>query len=214
MFTDRTDAGRALAALLQAYKGRHDVTVLALPRGGVPVASVVAQSLAAPLDVLIVRKLGTPGQPELAMGAIASGGVQYLQQQVIDMSAATAAEIDAIIARETAELHRREHLYRGARPPLDVRGRVVIVVDDGMATGASMIVALSALQQLHPAKVVVAVPVAPAGAEQQLRGSVDEFVCAQTPMNFRAVGQFYQHFEQTTDAEVRELLAAPAETRE
>ena len=207
MFEDRVDAGRALAGLLQEYKGRKDIVVLALPRGGVPVGAEVARALDAPLDVLIVRKLGVPMQPELAMGAIASGGARHLNDELIEICGITPKQIENVVARETLELQRRERLYRGDRAPLEVRDRTLIVVDDGIATGASMIAAVSALRRLAPAAIVVAVPVAPPDTAAHLQDLVDRFVCVETPPNFRAVGQFYRRFDQTTDEEVRKLLA-------
>lgn len=211
MFIDRADAGRALARLLHGYGKRQDVTVLALPRGGVPVAYEVARALDAPLDVLIVRKLGLPGQPELAMGAIGPGGILHLNEDVIRLGGVTPSEIERVVARETAELKRRGQRYRGGRPPMELRGRTAIVVDDGIATGASMAVAITALRQLHPAEIVVAVPVAPDRTAEQMDGVADRFVCVETPLDFGGVGQFYQRFDQTTDDEVADLLARSAQ---
>lgn len=205
-FRDRRDAGRQLATCLLPYSRRRNVLVLALPRGGVPVGFEVARALGIDLDVLIVRKLGVPQQPELAMGAIASGGARYLNEDVLRYTGVDAATLRAVEAVERAELQRREQLYRGSRPALQVRGQTVIVVDDGMATGASMQAAAIAVRSLQPAWIVVAVPVAPHDAEERLGEAVDEFVCVYRPAHFHGVGQFYQHFEQTTDAEVRELL--------
>lgn len=214
-FRDRADAGRALAGALQRYLGRPDTIVLGLPRGGVPVAGEVARALGLALDVLVVRKIGVPFQPELAMGAVASGGAVSVNHDVIRMTGVTAAQFERVRAREEAELHRREQVFRGNRPHPAVHGRTVIVVDDGLATGASMRAALMALRQLGAARLVVAVPVAPPDAAQRFAGACDEFVCVASPPGFAAVGQFYEQFGQTSDAEVRALLdraiAAPAE---
>ncbi|MBR8397370.1 phosphoribosyltransferase [Burkholderia cenocepacia] len=207
-FADRADAGRRLADALCEYAGRSDVVVLALPRGGVPVAYPVARVLRAPLDVLVVRKLGVPFDPELAMGAIATGGGTHLQRSVIRDMDVSDAQLADVIARETAELHRREALYRGAAPPLAVEGRIAIVVDDGVATGASMRVALQALRERHPARIVAAVPVAPAGAVRAFDGLADAFVTVSEPARFFGISQFYARFEQTSDDEVRALLDA------
>jgi predicted phosphoribosyltransferase len=209
-FRDRSDAGCALAARLTDYAGRPDVLVLALPRGGVPVAYQVARELGAPLDVFLVRKLGVPGREELAMGAIASGGVRVLNPDVVGVLAIAPEMIDAAAEAEELELLRREREYRDDRPPPDVRARTVILVDDGLATGASMTAAVMALKQLEPAKIVVAVPVAAAETCELLRRRVDEVVCVATPEPFRAVGVWYEDFSQTTDGEVRRLLAAAA----
>lgn len=214
MFLDRSDAGRRLAAQLQQYRERQDVVVLGLPRGGVPVAFEVARALQAPLDVLVVRKLGLPSQPEVAMGAIASGGAMYLNDEVVRLGRVSREQLDAVLARESQELHRRELLYRAGRLPLKLRERVVIVVDDGIATGATMHAALQALRTLAPAKLIVAVPVAPQDAAQNLGTAADQFVCLDAPADFGAVGRFYQDFGQTTDAEVRELLAQAARQQE
>lgn len=205
-FINRRVAGRMLADRLKTYAGRPGVLVLGLPRGGVPVAYELARALDAELDVLIVRKLGMPGHPELAMGAIASGGAQYLNEEVLRLGHVSPGALQAVLEEEQAELKRRERLYRGSRPSLDLAGRIVIVVDDGMATGASMRAAVLALRSGKPARIVVAVPVAPADAGERLADAADEFVCVQNPVNFHAVGQFYEDFEQTSDDEVRELL--------
>ena len=205
-FQDRVVAGRALAARLQAYAGRPDVVVLALPRGGVPVGYEVARALRVEFDVLIVRKLGVPGYPEFAMGAIASGGARFVNQELIQQIGVSAHSVAQVLERERAELQRREVLYRGARPPLDLHGRQVIVVDDGMATGASMRVAVESLRSASPARIIVAVPVAPADASERFAGIADGFVSVLSPPDFRAVGQFYLHFDQTSDDEVRALL--------
>lgn len=206
MFSDRAAAGEALALLLSDYAERKEVVVLGLPRGGVPVAYEVARALNAPLDVLIVRKLGAPGNPELAMGAIASGGARYLNEEVIRITGADAHEIARVEQAESAELERRERLYRGNRPPLDVEGRTVILVDDGIATGASMRAAARAMRVAGAGRIVVAVPVAPADARTRFHGIADEFVCVHAPRYFYAVGQFYDRFEQTGDDEVRMVL--------
>lgn len=206
-FRDRTDAGRALAADLAAYAGRDDVLVLALPRGGVPVGHEVARALGAPLDVFIVRKLGVPGHEELAMGAIASGGVRVLNEGVVQSLGIPPSIIDQVAAREQAELERREREYRAGRPAPDVRGRTVILVDDGLATGATMRAAVQALRLRGPARVVVAVPVSAEESREEFRQRVDEIVCSRTPSPFYGVGMWYEDFSQTTDAEVHELLA-------
>src|SRR3981189_1326817 len=207
LFRDRHDAGRKLAAKLSAYAHRPDVLVLALPRGGVPVAYEVARALGAPLDVFVVRKLGVPGYEELAFGAIATGGVRVLNKHVVDSLSMPDHLIDAIADGEEKELARRERLYRGGRPPPDVRGRSVILVDDGLATGATMRAAIEALRQLKPARIVVAVPTASPETCQEMKAMVDDVICAITPEPFHAVGLWYQDFTQTTDEEVRNLLA-------
>ena len=206
-FEDRTEAGRVLAKKLKAYANRPDVVVLALPRGGVPVAFEVARSLNAPLDVFLVRKLGVPGHPELAMGAIASGGVRVLNEDVVDYLRIPDETIDAVAAEEHKELNRRERAYRGYAGPPVVRGRTVILVDDGLATGSSMRAAVTALREQQPARIIVAVPVAARATCDEFRSQVDEIVCAITPEPFRAVGLWYEDFSQTTDEEVRDLLA-------
>ena len=206
-FRDRSEAGRLLASKLAAYVNHPDVLVLALPRGGVPVAYEVARALGAPLDVFLVRKLGVPGHEELAMGAVATGGVRVLNDQVVRALHIPDYVIDAVAAREQQELARRERLYRGGRPPPDVRGRTVILVDDGLATGATMHAAIKALRQLQPARLVVAVPTAAPETCEALRAEVDEVICAITPEPFYAVGLWYEDFSQTTDEEVRDLLA-------
>ncbi|KIG06821.1 phosphoribosyltransferase [Caballeronia concitans] len=208
-FIDRRDAGRELAALLSAYAERDDVIVLGLPRGGVPVAFEVASALDAALDVLVVRKLGVPWQPELAMGAIASGNAFYLDERIVDYAGVSKTALDEVIANERAELQRRETLYRGSRPPLDVARKVAIIVDDGMATGATMKAAAISLRRAHapPASIVAAVPVAPLDSEARVAGVVDEFVCVLRPYQYLGVGQFYLDFDQTSDDEVRALLS-------
>jgi erythromycin esterase-like protein/predicted phosphoribosyltransferase len=206
-FRNRREAGRLLAAKLAAYANRPDVLVLALPRGGVPVAYEVAGALGAPLDVFLVRKLGVPGHEELAMGAVATGGVRVLNDQVVGALRIPDYVIEAVAAQEQLELTRRERLYRGGRPPPDVHGRTVILVDDGLATGATMHAAIKALRQQQPARIVVAVPTASRQTCDELRAEVDEVICAITPEPFHAVGLWYEDFSQTTDEEVRDLLA-------
>jgi predicted phosphoribosyltransferase len=206
-FRDRGEAGRLLAAKLVAYANRPDVLVLALPRGGVPVAFEVAHALNVPLDVFVVRKLGVPGHEELAMGAVATGGVRVLNDQVVQGLRIPDHVIDAVAAQEQLELARRERLYRGGRPPPEVRGRTVILVDDVLATGATMHAAIEALRQQQPARIVVAVPTAAPETCEALRAEVDEVICAITPEPFYAVGLWYEDFSQTTDEEVRDLLA-------
>jgi predicted phosphoribosyltransferase len=206
LFRDRREAGRLLAAKLTAYAHRPDVIVLALPRGGVPVGYEVARALGAPLDVFVVRKIGVPGYEELAMGAVATGGVRVLNDQVVSRLGIPEHVIDAVAAREQQELARRERLYRGGRPPLDVRNRTVILVDDGLATGATMHAAIAALRQLHPARIVVAVPTASPETCEEMRAEADDVICAVTPEPFQAVGRWYQDFSQTTDEEVQDLL--------
>ena len=213
LFRDRADAGRRLAARLTAYAGRPDVLVLALPRGGVPVAFEVARRLGAPLDVFLVRKLGAPGREELAMGALAAGGVRVLNEEVVRNLAIPDHVIDEAAEREGRELARREHEYRDGRPPPDVRGRTVLLVDDGLATGSTMRAAVAALRRLGPARVVVAVPVGAAETCAELGAEADESVCALTPEPFHAVGLWYEDFTQTTDEEVRDLLARAAAGR-
>ena len=206
-FRDRREAGRLLAAHLAAYAHRPDVLVLALPRGGVPVAYEVARALGVPLDVFLVRKLGVPGYEELAMGAVATGGVRVLNDRLVNALRIPAHVIDAVAAQEQQELRRRERLYRGGRPSPDVRGKTVILVDDGLATGATMQAAIQALRQQQPARIVVAVPTASREVCDALRAEVDEVICAITPEPFDAVGRWYEDFSQTTDDEVRALLA-------
>jgi predicted phosphoribosyltransferase len=212
-FRDRADAGAVLADLLSSYAGRDDVLVLALPRGGVPVGYELARRLDVPLDVFVVRKLGVPGHEELAMGAIASGGVRVLNERVVDELGITDDEIARAANVEEHELARREQLYRDGRPPRQVEGRTVILVDDGLATGASMRAAAAAVRAQRPRRVVVAVPVAARRTCNELRAEVDEIVCATTPSMFFAVGSWYEDFSQTSDEEVRELLARAAGTR-
>jgi len=206
-FEDRTQAGRLLGQALLQYAGRHDVIVLALPRGGVPVALEVVKAIDAPLDLMLVRKLGTPGQEELAMGAIAAGGVRVLNRDVVDSLGISEKTIDAVARRESQELDRRQRAYRGNRPPPDVAGHCVILIDDGLATGATMRSAITALRQQKPNRVVVAVPVAPFDTIQTLRREADDVVCLATPEPFRAIGCWYRDFPQTSDQEVEEMLA-------
>jgi len=211
LFRDRREAGRVLAEKLATYANRPDVLVLALPRGGVPVAYEVAQALRAPLDVFLVRKLGLPGQEELAMGAIASGGTRVLNEEVVSKLNVPQEVIDTVAVEEQHELRRRERDYRDDRPFPNVHGRTIILVDDGLATGSSMRAAVAALRQQGPARIVVAVPVGAPETCAELQNEADEAVCAQTPQPFYAVGAWYDNFSQTTDEEVRELLARAAE---
>lgn len=210
-FRDRTEAGRKLATNLAAYAGRPDVVVLALPRGGVPVACEVAQALHAPLDVFLVRKLGLPGREELAMGAIATGGVRVLNDEVVRMLSIPDDVIDAVTAVEQRELERRERLYRDGRPAAEVHGRTVILIDDGLATGSTMRAAIAALRRQNPARIVVAVPVGAPEVCAAFQAEADEAVCALTPQPFAAVGLWYDDFTQTTDDEVSALLERAAE---
>ena len=205
-FQDRADAGRALAADLAPYAGRPDLLVLALPRGGVPVAYEVARALGAPLDVFLVRKLGLPGHEEFAMGAIASGGIRLINEDVVREFGVTDAEIAAVAAAEEQELERRERQYRRDRPPPAIAGRTVILVDDGLATGSTMRAAVLALRQDNPAHIIIAVPVAAAETCDELRALVDDIVCPETPSPFYAVGLWYEDFSQTSDEEVQDLL--------
>jgi putative phosphoribosyl transferase len=207
LFADRREAGRQLAARLRDYAGSNTI-VLALPRGGVPVAYEVARALGAPLDVFIVRKLGVPGHEEFALGAIASGEVVVLNPELANQLGLSRQDIQTIIEAERRELDRRERAYREGAPPLDVRGRTVILVDDGLATGATMLAAIAALRKLGPARIVVAVPVAAPETCEAMAGAADEVVCAVTPQPFHAVGLWYDNFAQTTDDEVRALLHA------
>jgi putative phosphoribosyl transferase len=211
LFRNRTDAGRQLATALHAYSNRPDVVVLGLPRGGVPVAFEVARALHAPLDVFLVRKLGVPGHEELAMGAIASGGVRVLNEEVVRTLHIPDETVDAVTAAEQRELERREQLFRGERPPADVRGRTVILVDDGLATGSTMRAAVAALRRQQPTCIIVAVPVGAVETCEELGAEADEAVCVRTPDPFYAVGIWYGNFSQTTDEEVRDLLERAAE---
>lgn len=210
MFQDRRDAGRQLAGQLQHYRDQPGVVVLALPRGGVPVAYEVAESLHAPLDVFIVRKIGMPGHEEFAIGAIASGGTRVMNEDMVERYRVPEAAIEAVTEKEQRELERRERAYRDDRPPLDLTSKTVLLVDDGLATGASMHAAVQAVRQFAPARIVVAVPIASPGTCQEFRSEVDEVVCAVTPALFYAVGQGYVDFSQTTDEEVHDLLARAA----
>ena len=205
-FASRQEAGVELALRLEQYKGRDDVIVLALPRGGVPVASEVARALNAPLDVFVVRKLGLPGHPELAMGAIASGGVQVLNADVVEWYRVPTTVIDQVARREQAELDRRQIAYRGDTRAPDLRGRTILLIDDGLATGSTMKAAVQAARLHQPSRIIVAVPVGAPETCQELAAIADEVVCARTPEPFSAVGLWYTDFSQTTDAEVRQLL--------
>jgi putative phosphoribosyl transferase len=209
-FFDRTEAGQFLAGNLSSYANRDDVLVLALPRGGVPVAAEVAKRLNVPLDVFVVRKLGLPDHPELAMGAIASGGVRVVNGEVVNALRIPDEVIDAVSAEELIELQRREKAYRAGLPPLDVEGKTVIVVDDGVATGSTMLAAVSALRQLNAARIVVAAPVIAAATSSDIERAADEVAAVLTPEHFYAVGQWYEDFSQTTDEEVHDLLAPAA----
>jgi len=213
LFRDRVDAGRKLAANLDAYADRQDVIVLALPRGGVPVAWEVAQALHAPLDIFLVRKLGVPGHSELAMGAIASGGTHVVNQAVVEQLNITHEQLSEVAAEELIELARREKAYRDNRPAPQLRDQTVIRVDDGLATGSTMLAAVKAVQEQHPARVVVAVPVAAVETCEKFQQQVDEVICVQTPQPFYAVGSWYDNFSQTSDDEVRNLLATANEQR-
>ena len=210
-FPNRAEAGRLLAEKLVKYAGRDDVIVLGLPRGGVPVAFEVAQRLGAPFDVFIVRKLGVPGFEELAAGAIASGGVRVLNEDVTRAIPHADEMIEAVTVRETAELERREQIYREGRPSPELRDRTVILVDDGLATGATMRAAVKALRQRGVAQIVVAVPVGPPDTCREIEQEADETICLSTPPFFQAVGQYYEDFSQTSDEDVRELLSQAAQ---
>ena len=205
-FADRVDAGRKLADRLSAYSGRRDVIVLGLPRGGVPVAFEVARALGAPLDIFLVRKLGAPGHEELAMGAIASGGIVVIHDDVVKALKISSDVLLDEIETQRKELTRREAIYRGDRPALDVKGKTVILIDDGMATGSSMRAAVAALRRQDPARIVVAVPVGAASTCTEIQAIADECVCAVAPENFRAVGLWYDDFAQTVDEEVCFIL--------
>jgi len=212
IFKDRRDAGRKLAQYLTQYANRPDVVILALPRGGVPVAFEVARALNAPLDIFLVRKLGLPGHEELAMGAIASGGLRVLNEDIVGALNVPNAVLDVVTRRERAELERRERAYRGDRPPLDVRGKTVILVDDGLATGSSMRAAVAGLRARQPAQIVVAVPTAAPETCEAFENEVDDVVCAVTPQPFFSVGTWYEDFSQTSDEEVRRLLEEASQT--
>jgi putative phosphoribosyl transferase len=209
-FRDRSEAGQVLAEELSRYAGRDDVVVLALPRGGVPVGYEIAKALGAPLDVFVARKLGVPGYPELAMGAISSGGVAVLDQALVQRLGISEDAIRQVVAHEERERERREVAYREGRSPFDLEGKTVILVDDGLATGATMRAAAGAVKEHGPERVIVAVPVAAAQTCDEFRGDVDEIICTITPEPFYAVGLWYVNFDQTTDDEVRELLALAA----
>jgi len=206
LFQDRREAGRVLATALESFRDRPDVVILALPRGGVPVAYEVAHYLDLPLDIFIVRKLGVPGHEELAMGAIASGGTVVVNRSVVDELSISDAEIETVAKREKLEIERREREYRDGHPPMEVEGRTAILIDDGLATGASMRAAARALRP-RARKVIVAVPVASQSTCNEFRAEVDEIICATTPQPFFAVGMFYRDFQQTSDEEVRTLLS-------
>jgi putative phosphoribosyl transferase len=210
VFPDRAEAGRLLGVKLSKYAGAADVIVLGLPRGGVPVAYEVARALRVPLDVFIVRKLGVPGFEELAVGAIASGGVRVLNEEVASALPNADVIIEAVTQRESAELERREHEYRDGRPAPELQNKTVILIDDGLATGATMRAAVKALRQRGAAKIVVAVPVGPPDTCKEFEDVADEVVCASAPEFFQAVGQYYEDFSQTSDEEVRDLLARAA----
>ena len=205
-FRDRVEAGELLAQRLAHYRDRDDVVVLALPRGGVPVAHEVARALGVPLDVYVVRKLGVPGHEELAMGAIASGGVRLVNEDVVNALGIPATVIDAVARDEQIELERREQLYRGHRPPIGLTNKAVILVDDGLATGSTMRAAVMAARRQHPARVIVAVPVSAPSTCADLAREADEVVCVRTPDPFVAVGMWYRDFTPTSDEEVRRLL--------
>jgi putative phosphoribosyl transferase len=213
-FRDRSDAGRQLAERLAEYRDRPDVIVLALPRGGVPVGAEIARALGAPLDVFVVRKLGVPGHEELAMGALASGGARVINDVVVRRARISDAALDAVTAREQAEVTRRERLYRGDRPPPDVRGRTVLLVDDGLATGATMRAAVEASRQSDPRRIIVAVPVGSPETCASLRRVAEDVVCLATPEPFVAVGFWYEDFGQVSDEEVRAALDAPTVTEQ
>jgi len=206
-YRDRHDAGDELASRLMMFKGRNDVVVLALPRGGVPLGHAVAAALDVPLDIVLVRKLGLPNFPELAMGAIASGGVRILNDDVIQWYGITQSTLDAVTQEELAELERRERHYRSGRPPVALEGKIVILIDDGLATGSTMRAAVEAVRAHAPARVVVAVPVGSVDACRDMTAVADEVVCARTPDVFAAVGQWYRDFSQTSDEEVSQLLS-------
>jgi predicted phosphoribosyltransferase len=205
-FHDRVDAGRQLARRLAPYSGRRDVTVLALPRGGVPVALEVARALDAPLDVFLVRKLGVPQHPELAMGAIASGGVRVLSADLIEQFGISPHAVEEVAAREHLELQRRDRLYRNGRPSPTLEGRTVILVDDGLATGSTMEAAIAALRQHRPSSIIVAAPVGAPETCERLKALADDVICLETPRLFQAVGSWYERFDQTSDDEVVALL--------
>jgi len=214
IFRDRREAGRVLAGRLAEYRGGDDVVVLGLPRGGVPVAYEVARALEVPLDIFVVRKLGVPGHRELAMGAIATGGVRVLNDDVVAALGIPASAIDESAGEEAIELERREREYRGSRPRIEVKGRIAILVDDGLATGSTMAAAVKAVRRRDPARIVVAVPVGAPQSCREMGRIADEVACAREPTQFAAVGQWYADFEQTTDEEVRALLRDAADRRQ
>jgi len=211
LFQDRFEAGRVLGSRLSQFAHRNDVIVLGLPRGGIPVAFEVARGLNSPLDVFVVRKLGVPGQEELAMGAIASSGIRVVNRTVVDSLGITNDDIEKAAAEQQPELERREEEYRNGRPMLDVHEQTAILIDDGLATGSSMRVAAVALRKRGPARIVIAVPVAAPSTCEELESEADQVVCAVTPESFQAVGQWYRDFRQTSDEEVRELLHRAAQ---
>jgi putative phosphoribosyl transferase len=206
IFSNRREAGRKLAERLRGYANREDVVVLGIPRGGVPVAFEVAKTLQVPLDILLLRKLGVPGHEELGFGAIAGGGIRALNPEVVEALRISPLDIELVTNRERKELKRREHTYRGLRPPLNVKDLTVILVDDGIATGSGIRAAVGALRQMQPAQIVIAVPVAPGSTCDRLRPEVDDLVCLAMPEPFYGVGQFYLDFSQVSDKEVNELL--------
>lgn len=213
LFKDRSEAGKELAKRLDAYSGKKDTIVLALPRGGVPVAYEVARALHLPMDIIIVRKLGVPGNRELAMGAIASGGIRIINYDIVRLLNISQFAIDAVSQEEQEELERREKSYRGGWPPLDLDGRTVILVDDGIATGATIRAAVEALKRRGARRIVVAVPTASTDACNVLRDEVDDLICLTTPDPFIAVGRWYEDFSQTSDEEVSNLLAKAAQNQ-
>ncbi len=212
-FVNRVEAGKRLARALEPYSGREDLVILALPRGGVPIGYEIARSLKAPLDIFQVRKLGAPGQGELAIGAVASGGVRVLNDRIIASLGLPELTVERITALERAELARREKAYRGGRSGIDLCGKTVVVVDDGMATGATMRAAVDALRALGCAGIIAAVPLAPREAYEDFQHLVDEMVCLETPDPFVSVGEWYEEFSETSDDEVREILAREATER-
>lgn len=212
IFTDRADAGRQLARQLAGFAGREGAIVLGIPRGGVVVAAEIAKALRLPLDVFLAHKLGVPAQPELAFGAVAEEGIRYLDQEMVRHQQIQPETIDRIAAEVQALLEKRSRLYRGSRPPPEIAGKTILLVDDGIATGASIFAAVLALHQLRPAELILAVPVAPAATCSWLRKSVDQLICLLQPANFLAVGEFFADFSQTSDQEVARLLAENLET--
>ena len=206
IFRNRQQAGQLLASRLEKYANREDVIVLGVPRGGVPVAFEVAKALNLPLDIFVLRKLGVPGREELAFGAVGSGGVRVLNPNTVEQFRISDVDIAAVTRAEWQELKRREEIYRGDRSPLEVRGRTVILVDDGIATGSSVLAAIHALRQMRPAAIVVGTPVAPPNTVSRLQHEVNELVCVEMPHSFYGVGQFYVDFSQVSDEEVNELL--------